>query len=100
ILSSEEQAARSNNALSRLGSVNPAGQLFGQQTVGGALPRVTRLLFHHPANLLERQKREKLEAPFQVAIVGVEPELVELVRTGLGRIEPDVPVLALPELGS
>ena len=49
---------------------------------------------------VERLEGEKLEKPLDVPVVGVEPELVELIGTRPGRVEPDVPQFALAELGA
>ena len=51
-------------------------------------------------DLVEREEGEQLEVALDVAVVGVEPELVEVVRAGLLGVEPDVAGLALAELGA
>ena len=49
---------------------------------------------------LEREESEQLEVALDVAVVGVEPELVEVVRAGALGVEPDVAAFALAELGA
>ena len=72
----------------------------GEKPLRHALSRVLGVRRHGFGDLIQRQKGEQLEVPLDIAIVGVDPELIELVGTGLGRVEPDVAGLALPELGS
>src|SRR3954463_9332492 len=51
-------------------------------------------------DLLPRQERELAQVPAHVAVVGADPELEELVRTGALRIEPDRSAFGLAELGA
>ena len=46
------------------------------------------------------EEREELQVPHRVAIVGVQPELIELVRRRQRRIEPDRARFGLAELRS
>src|SRR4051794_16990800 len=64
---------------------------------------VTLLRFRNAGRLELRdpwrvEEREELQVPTRVAIIGVEPELVELVRRREIRIQPDRPCLGLAEL--
>jgi hypothetical protein len=54
---------------------------------------------HGVRDLLERQEGEELQVALDVPVVGVEPELIEMVGAGPLGIEPDVPRLTLAELG-
>jgi hypothetical protein len=57
------------------------------------------MLRHRRRDLIEAEEGEELEVALHVAVVGVDPELVELVRAGALRVEPHVAALALAELG-
>ena len=92
--------ARLHRLLGRLHPVHRGGHLARQQPLRRALPGIGRVLRHRGGDLIEPQEGEELEIPLHVPVVGVDPELVELVRTGARGIEPDVAGLALPELGA
>ena len=72
--------------------------LGGQRPL--CLPR-GRVLFSpldERRDLVARLQREELQVAGDVAVIGVHPELVELVRRRQGRVEPDRPALRLAEL--
>src|SRR5260221_14352264 len=94
----EEDAARRDHPAGGLVAVDPRGDLFGEEPLRGALTRVRGVRRHHADDLLERAEGEDAEQALDVAVVAVEPVLVEAVRAGLRGIEPDVLTLALAEL--
>ena len=96
----EQRLARLDRLLGRWLAVYGAGYLPGQRPLGRAVAGVARLLRHHGRDAVEGQKGEELEVALDVAVVGIDPELVEVVRAGAFRIEPDVSCFALSELGS
>jgi hypothetical protein len=51
-------------------------------------------------NAVQPEEGEQLEEPFDVPVVGVQPELIEAVGAGALRIEPDVLALGLAELAA
>src|SRR5690606_21029346 len=55
---------------------------------------------HGGGNLLERQEGVDPEQALHVPVVGVEPELEELVGAGPRRVEPDVARFTLAELAA
>src|SRR5215208_5081867 len=78
-------------------TMHTGGHIFGKQPLGGALARIPLVLRECSPDLSQCQEGEKLQVTLDVPIVGVDPELVELVGTGSGRVEPYVAGLALPE---
>lgn len=43
------------------------------------------------------QRGENLDIAFRILIADVEPELIELIRSGTGRVKPDIATLRLTE---
>src|SRR5260221_12076761 len=94
----EEDAARRDHPAGGLVAVDPRGDLFGEEPLRRALTRVRGVRRHHGGDFFERAEGEDPEQALDVAVVAVEPVLVEAVRAGLRGIEPDVLTLALAEL--
>src|SRR2546430_8462428 len=61
-------------------------------------PRSTLFPYTTLFRSVARLQREELQVALHVAVIGVHPELIELVRRRQGRVEPDRPVLRLAEL--
>src|SRR5918995_875011 len=99
-VSSEKRLAGADRLLRRGVPMNPRGDVPRQQTLGAALSRITGVLGEGIRYGLQREEGEKLQVAFHVSVIGVDPKLIELIRSGPGRIEPDVSSLALAELGS
>ena len=69
----------------------------GQRALRRALLR-TRGGLRQRLDLVTGQEREVLQVPNHVAVVGVQPELIEAERRGQRRIEPDRARFGLAEL--
>ena len=76
------------------------GHLAGQHPLRLAPAGLRRVLGHRGGDPVEREEGEQLEVALDVAVVGIEPELVEVVGAGALGVEPDVAGLALAELGA
>ena len=56
------------------------------------------MFFHQSINHILLQRSEDLDVTFCIIIAHVQPELIELIRSGTLRIEPDITTLGLTEL--
>ena len=72
-----------------LRAVNQIGHRFGQGLVRFARAGIFRVLLFQRFDFFLRQKREEFQVADDVAVVGVDPELVEAIDAGAFRIEPD-----------
>jgi hypothetical protein len=102
---SRKLAAEKNLAgADRLGrgrrAVNQIGRGLGQRLVRDARAGIFRLLLFQRRNFLLRQKREEFQIADHVAVIHVDPELVEAIDARLFRIEPDRAGGGLAKLGS
>ena len=76
------------------------GKLLGEKLLERPAARVLTVLLDGGVDCLLVKKGEYLDISLSVLVADIQPELVELVRGGLLRIEPDVAFLRLSELGS
>ena len=76
------------------------GKLLGEKLLERPAARILTVLLDGVVDGLLVKKGEYLDVSFRVLVAYVQPELVELVRGGLLRIEPDVALLRLSELCS
>ena len=81
-----------------IGSVHHRGDLLGECALGRARCRPVCDGGGELLDFRARPQAEDLEVPDNVAVVGVDPELVEGVRRGHRRVEPDGARLGLSEL--
>src|SRR5439155_18309853 len=94
----EQDGARGDGALASLLAVDELGHLDRQLRLRLAAARVLVMRLEQGLDLILRQQREQLEVALRVAVVGIHPELVQLVRRGEAGIEPDRPGFRLSEL--
>ena len=76
------------------------GKLLGEKLLERPAARILTVLLDGGVDGLLVKKGEYLDVSFRVLVAYVQPELVELVRGGLLRIEPDVALFRLSELCS
>ena len=83
----------------RVGAVGPLRDVAGERALGGPRLRVRRRLRVERLDLLAPEEREPAQVRADVAVVDVQPVLVERERRGPLGIEPDRrPALGLAEL--
>ena len=70
-------------------AVNQIGRGFGQCLVRDARAGIFGVLLLQRLDFFARQEREEFQVADDVAVVGVDPELVEAIDAGAFRIEPD-----------
>ena len=76
------------------------GKVFRQGLLQHAEVRCGLVFLLHRLNLLFAEEGEDADIFLAVLVAAVEPELVKVVRGGLGGIEPDVALLGLTELAA
>ena len=81
-------------------AVDQIGDRLGQRLVRVAGAGIFRVLLFQRGNFVLRQEREVFQVADHVAVVGVDPELVEVIDAGAFRIEPDGAGFGLAELGA
>ena len=97
----EQNRVDGRGAVDRGRSVHPLGHVPGELSLDGPRARVLFVLDQELLDLLARLEREQLQVPLHVPVVGVHPELIELVRRRERGIEIDRrPRFRLAELGA
>lgn len=81
-------------------AVDERGDLAGEGAVGGAAAWIGEVFLFEGGDFVRREEREEFEVADDIAVVGLNPELVELVDAGAARVEPDGAALGFTEFGA
>lgn len=68
--------------------------------MGGAAAGIGEVVLFERGDFVSGEEREEFEVADDVAVVGLDPELVELVDAGAARVEPDGAALGFSEFGA
>ena len=79
-------------------TVNEAGYFFAEPLLQHATTGVGTMFLDETLYLVVRQRGEYLDVAFGLLVTYIEPELIELVRTGALAVEPYIALLGLAEL--
>src|SRR5437773_2574882 len=92
----EQDLGRADDLRSRVRAVDALRDVAGEGALCLARRRVRLELGEHRVDLRARQEGEELQGALRVAVVRIEPELVELLDRFAGWIEPVVSASRLP----